>query len=160
MLEFVKKISSANRNKTTYRVGLLQAKAFRILKQRTSAVLEGLGISTIEWAFLGLLSDQRELRYKDAASALGVEPPFVTSMVTHLGAVGLVAITKDESDSRVKILSLTVKGVAFVISTEVLVRSHMKYLVQGASAADLLGYLAVMERIIANDENARKEMVR
>lgn len=157
MLEFVAKLSSAARNRTTYRVGLLQAKAYRILKQRTAVVLEQFGISTIEWAFLGLLSDEGGLRYKDAAFVLGVEPPFVTTMVMHLVEAELVHITKSASDSRVKTLSLTTSGEVFVKSTEALVRAHMKHLVQGASPGDLLGYLAVMERIIANDDRRTTE---
>ena len=84
MIQILEKLKRASYNRKTYRVGLLQAKAYRILKSRTTKILEPFDISTIEWAFLGLLYDKASLRTKVAARELGVEAPFITALVSSL----------------------------------------------------------------------------
>ena len=147
----LKKISSVTQNRTTYRVGLLQAKAYRVLKQRTADVLKPHGISTFEWAFVGMLSDKESMRSKDAALELGVEAPFVTQMVASLKKKGLVTERKSLEDSRAKAIALSEDGRAFVAKLEPIVRAHMRPLLQNIGVRDLLGYLAVLEKITEND---------
>ena len=149
-----RKLTSAAYNRTTYRAGLLQAKAYRILKQKTTELLAPHGISTIEWAFLGLLSDKKVLRAQEVAGELGVEPPFVTVMAAKLSKKGLVVMVRDEKDTRVKNISLTKEGHVFVEKTEISIRTGIRGLVSGARPNDLLGYLAILECIVAN--GARK----
>jgi DNA-binding MarR family transcriptional regulator len=149
-MSLLTKISQAARNRTTYTAGLLQARAYRILKERTSVVLAPLGISTTEWALLGLLMDHKGMRPKQIADEIGIEASFVTVMTAHLKKNGWVQETSDTKDSRAKMLSLSSKGRAFVQKTEAHVRNEMRPLVAGASAGDLLGYIAVLEQIIKN----------
>ena len=151
MMSIFKKLTSAVHNRTTYRVGLIQAKAYRILKQKTTALLKPYDLSTIEWAFLGLLFDNHTVRPTTAAEELGVEAPFVTVMTSRLKKKGLIITQKDASDSRAKILVLTPLGKAFVERIEGVVRGQMRPIIEGASTTDLIGYLATLERIIAND---------
>jgi DNA-binding MarR family transcriptional regulator len=151
-MSLLKKISLTARNRTTYTAGLLQARAYKILKERTSVVLAPLGISTTEWAFLGLLMDHGSMRPKQVAEEIGVEAPFVTVMVAHLKKSGWVEEDSDMKDSRAKILSITAKGKSFVQKTEVRVRNEMRPLVQGTAIGDLLGYLSVLESIIKNSK--------
>ena len=150
MIQILRKLSLAKHNRTTYRVGLLQAKAYRILKSTTTQLLKPLGISTIEWAFLGLLHDRGSLRSKAAALELGVEPPFITVLVTSLKNRGLVSETKEANDTRAKSLQLTEEGRVFVDSTEKIVREGMRSSIKGVHLNDLLGYLAVLETIVTN----------
>ena len=145
-----RKLTSAAHNRTTYRAGLLQAKAYRILKQRTTELLAPAGISTIEWAFLGLLIDNDSLRARETAYELGVEPPFVTVMAAKLSKKGFVIITKDADDSRAKNISLSEVGRQFVTTTEIELRSGMRGVIAGANPGDLLGYLAILECIVEN----------
>jgi DNA-binding MarR family transcriptional regulator len=155
-MSIFRKIASAARNRTTYAAGLLQAKAYRILKQRTTELLAPAGISTIEWAFLGLLIDNDSLRAQEAAYELGVEAPFVTVMAANLSKKGFVSIAKDADDSRAKNISLTATGKRFVAKTETELRAGMRGLVSGASPNDLLGYLAVLECIVENGQKKKK----
>ena len=150
-MNILTKIKSAAHNRTSYRIGLLQAKAYRILKQRTTLVLAPFGISTIEWALLGLLADTKGLRMKQLADELGVEAPFVTTMVQQLQKKLLVHLELNELDKRVKTLALTNEGKRFVTETEPQVRSAMRPIIQGAGVTDLLGYVSILELIIAND---------
>ena len=150
MIRMLHKLNLAKQNRTTYRVGLLQAKAYRILKSRTTQLLKPLGISTTEWAFLGLLHDHGSLRTKAAALELGVEAPFVTSLVLSLKKRGLVSDAKESKDIRAKSLELTEEGVSFVETTEKVIREGMRPSIRGAHMNDLLGYLSVLETIVNN----------
>ena len=153
----IKKITSVAHNRTTYRLGLLQAKAYRILKDETSIVLTPHDVSTVEWAFLGVLLDGKALRPKAAADELGVEAPFVTAMFAKLEKKGLVAQKADVTDSRAKTIFLTPKGIAFVEKIEPMVRAHMRALVSGSSTGDILGYISVLESIIENESKKEKK---
>lgn len=155
MINVLTKIKSAAHNRTSYRVGLLQAKAYRVLKQKTMVVLTPLGISTIEWALLGLLADRKSLRMSHVAQELGVEAPFITAMVLQLKKKNFIVLTKDINDSRVKSMSLTTEGNTFVTETEPIVRGAMRPIISGVSITDLLGYLSVLEQIVHNDSNSR-----
>jgi MarR family transcriptional regulator for hemolysin len=135
------KIRSVADNRTTYRVGLLQAKAFRILKQRTNEALSQFGITSIEWALLGLLADHENMNMRDVAAELGVEAPYVTEMVKRLNDKDFITLTRDTVDTRVKNLSLTKEGATFVKETELVVRNAMRHMAHGLGVSDLLGYI-------------------
>ena len=144
-------LASIARNRTSYRVGLLQARAYRILKQETTDILKQFEISTIEWAFVGLLYEKKVMRMKDIADELGVEAPFVSAMASRLGKKHLLVEEKSE-DSRVKLISLSPTGMKFVPETEHIVRESIRHLIKGVTPRDLIGYLAVLEAIISNEQ--------
>lgn len=151
----LKKLATVARVSTTYRIGLLQAKAYRILKAHTTEALKHLNISTIEWAFLGVLHDHKEgMRAQEAAEELGVEAPFISALLKKLEKKKLLSTYLSPDDSRAKIVHLTQEGRSFVDGTEKYLRGKMRPLVQGAALGDLLAYLAVLETII---ENANKQ---
>ena len=157
----LKKITNAAGNNSTYRVGLLQTKAYRVLKQHTGKALASSSISSVEWAFLGILFDNKKgIRGSDAAEMLGVEAPFITSMAAKLMDMSFLDQKKDESDGRAKMLVLTDKGLEFVETTEKQLRKEMKQLVEGVSIAELFGYLTTLQRIVDNGkalgDDARK----
>ncbi len=147
----LKKITNILKNQRTYRVGLLQTRAYRILKQHTSKLLEPYKISSIEWTLLGLLYDSREgLRLKVLADELGVEAPLVTRMIDHLSKIELLTQLPDKEDSRAKYACLTEKGKEFVEEIEVYLRNEMKFLLKDIPINDISGYVYVLQRIIEN----------
>ncbi len=140
---------------STYKTGLLHAKSYRILKNRTSAFLEPYDMSTIDWALLGLLYEQKEgMRLIAIAETLGVEAPFITAMVDELEEKGYVSRESDTKDKRAKIIKLTLKGRSFVPKIESELRTEMKGLLKGLSLSDIFGYLKVMEAIISNAKHS------
>lgn len=149
-MTFFTNIRTASRNRTTYRSGLLQARAYRMLKQHTNAHLADSGIIATHWALLGLLFEEKEgMRFSEAATELGVEAPFVTTLASDLGKKGLVMQMRDPSDSRAKRLQLTDDGRLFVERTERELRTHVRTLVPGISIDSLAGYFTVLESIVA-----------
>jgi DNA-binding MarR family transcriptional regulator len=153
---YIQRLSSVARNRTTYRAGLLQAKAYRILKVRTNKELARIekGISSIHWALLGLLHDEHDgMRPHEAALELGVEAAFVTALVAELRKKGFVTTKADASDNRSKRLCITEKGTAFVASAEPKLRGAMRPLLAGLSVTELSSYLVALEKIVKNSSN-------
>lgn len=141
---------------TTYRMGLLQARAYRILKKHSSDVLFTVDLSTLDWALLGLLFDYpKGYRLNKVAELLGVEAPFVTEMVRELVRKGYVLQLRDPKDSRAKILRISEKGLTFVPIFDKTLRSRLKHLLSGLSARDLYGYIKVLEIIIKNSQQSK-----
>ena len=161
MISFVKKIVQVSQNRTTYRVGLLQDKVYRILKKHTSSALEKYCISTVEWAYLGLLHDNPAgIRLVHIAKALEVEPPFVTDITNKFLIRGasekLVVVEADPKDKRAKLVKLSVVGHSFVNEVEVYLREKTKPLLADISPGDLLGYLSVLSKIVENSNEKHK----
>ena len=150
-LALVKKYSK------TYRLGLLQAHAFRILKQRTLRVLEKYSINTLDWAVLGMLNDVEKLTYKEVTRELAVTSPVVTTLCEKLLDKKLIQITKDTADGRVKYIALTPLGKEFVETQESVIRGQMKDVISKASTRDLLGYIAVLQSIASTENSEEPE---
>lgn len=148
------KFQAVLKNRTTYRVGLLQTKAYRALKQSTAIALSQFNISTIDWALLGLLYDNKEgLEQSSIASELGVEKPFVTTRTKDLANKGYVEFEKSKQDTRVKFTHLTKQGIKFVDEVEKHLRSESKDMLKGVSIKDIASYLLFLEKIIENSKD-------
>ncbi len=154
---FLKKIKDTIHNRKTYRAGLLQAKVYRVLKGYSQEkLMAGYGLSTIDWALLGLLYDNPTgLRPSVMADALGVEPPFVTVLVTRLSTLGLIDVKTRKDDSRVKIFYLNEKGNKLVPEVEKYVRAQMSVLIKGINKRDLMAYSSVLEQIVENSKGLK-----
>jgi DNA-binding MarR family transcriptional regulator len=149
----IKKLTNARQNRTTYRVGLLQAKAYRIMKQHTDKKLLPFDISSTHWAFLGLLYDEHlGMRPGEIANELGVEASFVTRLLNEFSKKGLVKKMSDSKDSRATLIALTEKGRTQVGDIEKHLRAEIAPLIKGISMGDLLSYLGVLQQIIENGE--------
>lgn len=154
----IKKIQNAVKNRTTYRAGLLQAKVYRALKCYTGEKLAPYGITTMDWAFLGLLQDNVEgMRLSALAEELGVEAPFVTVLFAKMRKMDLIDSKQDLKDSRAKNIFLTTKGKQFIPKIESIVYEEMKIFIEGISKSDLLTYITVLEQM---KENSKKVTVK
>ncbi len=142
----------------SYRVGLWQAKAYRILKQHTNTLLlEKFGITTVAWALLGCLYDTPSpIRLSDLAEELGVEGAFITGLITTLEKKKLLTCTVPKIDRRSKIVALAPEGKKFVVAAEKIVRSQTKTLITGVAPRDLLGYITVLKAVIKNGQQLKK----
>lgn len=136
---------------TTYRIGLVQAKAYRILNARTAELLEPLGVRPLDWALMGLLKDHPEGMSPGAlAEELGVKAPHVSAQLTRLKQKDLVYDCVKEEDKRQKCVGLTDAGHRFLPETEKLLREGMRDLVTGATLKDVLAYVHVLGTIGEN----------
>ncbi len=155
-MDILKTITSALAHSTTYGVGRRQAKAYVILMRETTEALKEFGIIPKEWALLGLLSEKGRMRPTDIADELGVEPAYVTALVSNLKKLKLAEEATHAVDTRAKVVHLTPKGESFVKKTEPMVRSRMRPFIEGVEMRDLLGYITVIEHIIIVEANKNK----
>lgn len=138
---------------TTYNFGIVQNSVYRHMKQQTTKALAGSNMGTVEWALLGYLSEHHDgVRPSEAAEAVGVEPPFITSLSKALVKRGFIKLVPDTEDSRAKNLCITDSGKEFVEKTEPELRRHMRPLIEGVSVRELLTYYSVLKKIKKNSD--------
>lgn len=139
---------------TTYGMGLIQSKAYRILNNNTTAALSEKDLTPIEWALLGLLYDNTDgLHHIEIAEKLGVEAPFVTVMIDKLEKKQLVKVESSKKDRRAKCVVLNAKGQENVEKLETHLREQSRFLLNNLSIGDLLTYQKVLKTIVKNYEN-------
>lgn len=154
------KIRTVLSNRTTYKLGMLQTRVYRMLNLETTKALAPYGLTPPEWAMLGVLHDMPEgVRYSTVADEVGVEPPFVTLMAKKLIKKGLAQDALDPKDSRAKLIRVTAKGKTLVPGIEKEVRSAMRPLVDGISPKDLLTYFTVLHTLAYKAEKIKKQSV-
>lgn len=134
----------------TYNSGLLQAKAYRLLKRYISVNLKKHGLTTVEWAMLGQLYETTSLTITQTANILDVEKPFATNLTEVLRKKGFVTRIVDKEDRRSKKISLTEKGRVQVPVIEKDLRSAMSTILNNVSADDIFSYIKVLEEIVRN----------
>jgi DNA-binding MarR family transcriptional regulator len=146
------KLARSRNSWTSYKIGLLQTKAYRALKAHTTTVLKPFQLSTVEWALLGILHEQQAgIRSMDVADLLGVEQPFITVLLKKLSDRELVHIEPHASDRRVKLVTLTPSGRDFVVTTEEVVLAGMKPLLGKLKSPDIATYLTVLQSFAEHD---------
>lgn len=138
----------------TYRAGLLQAKAFRILKYRTNEVLKPFGINATDWGVLGLLIDDKKgIQLKAIADEVGVKQPYITRSIATLTKLGYVTQERSQTDSRAFNAFITPAGSAFVQTTEKIVRKQLKETFGAISSRSLLGYIETLDAIVGTNSH-------
>ena len=138
----------------TYKAGLLQAKAFRILKSRTNEVLKPFSINATDWGVLGLLIDDKKgMQLRAIAQEVGVKQPYITRSIGTLSKLGYVELKRNETDSRAQNAFITAKGKVFVQATEKDVLKQLKGTFGDISARSLLGYVQTLDSIVSSNTN-------
>ncbi len=132
----------------TYGFGLLQAKAYRTLKQLIADALSRYALTPFDWALLGVLYEHpKGIRQRHLAQALGVEPPLVTRQLEALTKKDMIVRVEDRRDQRVKWVTLSGKGKALVPKIEIRLQAVFQGIVGDLSPKDLRGYQNVLEAL-------------
>jgi len=141
----------------TYQAGLLQAKAYRILRERTKEALLEYEINDIDWSILGLLYDQPEQTPKQLAEALSVKVPFITKTCQNLMSKNLIEKINHDQDGRSFYFHLTKSGNSLVKKIEPKLLKSMSSLLKPLSPNQLRGYIKTLEKITANNERLKNQ---
>lgn len=146
-------ISLVAKNHTTYDVGLLQARGYRILKHMTAQVLRPEGLTTTEWAMIGIISHYPQgVLAQKIAETLSVHPPLVSRLLIKTEASGWITIEQGE-DKRQKVVHLSKKSLKNISRIEKNVRESLIPLLKGVEPKDLAGYLRTLDRISKNGKD-------
>ncbi len=132
----------------TYELIRLQAKTYRSLKNYFNTKLLEEKLSSLEWSILGLLHKHEEgLRFIEVAQKMGVEPPFVTELISQLEKQKMIKTMDNPQDKRAKIVQLTDKGIKKLNSVETNLEEKVMNLFSDISASEWQTYRSVMEKI-------------
>jgi DNA-binding MarR family transcriptional regulator len=143
--------------RTAYTAGVLQSKAFRILKKKTNEVLEPLDVNATDWGILGLLMREKAgLRLSELSREVGVKAPYITKSIDHLEKKDFVCVQQDSLDSRARIAVLTPAGKKFVINTEKLVVRQLKIVFKNVSTRDMYGYVKTLDTVVRDFSEVAK----
>lgn len=95
----------------TYDLVRDMGRSYRLIKNYLNTILKKDELSSLEWGLLGLLYKNKEgMRYVELAQSMGVEPPFITELISALTRQKLVQYRDSDKNKRAKIVSLTEKG--------------------------------------------------
>ena len=135
---------------STYRTGILQARAYRNLRSFMVNTLKDHQLTSTEWSLLGVVSDETKnggIRVSDLARLFDVETSFVTNMVKKLNNKGYIDYGYDEDDGRVRLVLGTDKCHLKVVELEKLLRKQMREWLSEVSPKELVHYINVLNKI-------------
>ncbi|MDQ3238974.1 MAG: MarR family transcriptional regulator [bacterium] len=132
---------------STYKTGLLQAKAYRILKNYLSRNLDEYNLTMPEWALLGSIYEKESMKLTEIAKLLDVEAPYATNLAEQLQKKGLVIRAESSDDRRVKRISLTKKGALLVPVVERNIKNAMRTIYNSVTQDELGVYIKVLQAI-------------
>lgn len=133
----------------TYDLIRLQGKSYRFIKNYINNSLAKEKLSSLEWGILGLLYENKEgQRYIELAQSMGVEPPFITELVSTLLKQNLIHTKDSEKDKRSKVLSLSEKGKKRVEAMEKNLEKRLHSQFTDISSGEWKTYREVMNKLI------------
>ena len=143
---------------TTYQIGVLVARTHRELKAHTDAVLAPYELTSVDWAILGLLHDDKGAGMKliDLSEELGVEAPFVTLRIKRLQTRELISVKSGTEDKRERLATITPLGIKIVAIIEPILRSASRKWLKGVGPLDVKGFITVMKTVVLNNQKERE----
>jgi DNA-binding MarR family transcriptional regulator len=140
----------------TYHAGIVQSRAYRVLKQLMSSLLKKHGLTMMDWAMLGLVYDagRAGIRITDLATSLDTTKAFVTSHINVLEAKRLVTRAVGSADTRTRIVKISPNARAKVQKIEQQLRTDMRQTLYGSiKPSDLAVYVSVLNQIASVEQN-------
>ena len=134
-------------NVPTYRIGLVQAQAYRQLQLIYHTALEPYGLTIPEWSLLGIIYDEGTLSLTQITAILQSKASHPTVLVERLVQQNLLKRESVTSDKRVKMISITRKGRELVPHVERHARVKLSEALSGLSRAELNDYFDILKKI-------------
>ncbi len=141
-----------------HHTGLLHWQSYRTLKALHDPILAKYHITRTEWKFLGIVSDEGELRVTEIAERLGVRIPLVTRMLKTLLQKKNIIIRQYPQDKRVKCIDVTANGKKRLAQIEKDVQKNLKALLQRIPSKKIEIYEEVLTAIVNNGRILRKKL--
>lgn len=135
---------------TTYQAGVLQARAYRNLREFMTSHLKEHEYTMMEWALVGLVYDYTSeggARVGQLATILDVEISLITNMLNVLERRDLIKRIVDSSDKRARRIVTTRKAEADVKKIEKKMRTEMKKWLGNVSTRQLFSYVRTLQKL-------------
>ena len=154
-MSLIKRLIIKHLTLTTYQIGVLVARTHRVLKAHTDAVLVPYDLTSVDWAIIGLLQDDKHhgMKLSVLSEELGVEAPFITVRIKRLQDRHLVTVTAGTADKRERLATITATGSELVTTIEPILRRESRLWLKGVGPMDVKGFITVMKTVALNDQN-------
>lgn len=131
---------------SSYHACILQAQAYRALREFMVIQLQRHGMTMMEWALLGVVYDAGDsgITHTKIAELIDVGLPMVTHMVDRVVAEGLVERRPSAEDRRKKLVFVTEKGSHVIDQTEKDIRLALREWMSDIPREDIEVYVKVM----------------
>ena len=143
---------------STYESGVMQATANRLLGRINADYLAQYELTPMQWFIIGFAYDAgaEGVRLSDLKQTLDTSMPFITNIVNHLEAKGILEKLTHVDDSRVKIAYLNPKYKKIAEKIESGLRDDLReklYEASGINRDELSAYIAVLYKISQQNKN-------
>ncbi len=139
----------ANKKITTYQTAVLHARAHRSFRNHLSQRLKTQGMTVMEWALLGLVSQHQKdgVSVTDLAGMLNVKTALASVMVSKQVKAGMVEKISSKRDSRLRQVCLTEEGKARIQQIEAELHKDLDAWFKKNGIEDLDAYLQALSRL-------------
>lgn len=153
-MSLIKRLVARHLTLSTYQIGVLVARTHRVLKAHTDVVLAPYDLTSVDWAIIGLLHDDKtaSMKLSVLSEELGVEAPFITVRIKRLQARNLVTIKTGTTDKRERLATITPEGSGLVSTIEPILRKESRTWLKGVGPLDVKGFITVMKTVTLNDQ--------
>lgn len=157
-MSLIKRLIVKHLTLTTYQIGVLVARTHRVLKAHTDEVLAPYDLTSVDWAILGLLHDDKQtgMKLSVLSEELGVEAPFITVRIKRLQNRNLVTVEAGKNDKRERLATITATGSELVTAIEPILRRESRTWLKGVGPLDVKGFITVMKTVTLNDQKDQK----
>lgn len=132
---------------TTYQSGVVQAAAFRNLNKHFADLLKEHNLTCMQWFVIGTIHDagKEGIRISDLAATLQTGLPYITNTVNLLESKNMVEKRDNDSDNRIKCVTITPHFSKECEQIEKNLRSKLrKSLYQNITPEELRTYVKVL----------------
>ncbi len=134
-------------NLPTYRIGLVQAQAYRKLQLSFRAALKPYNLTIPEWSLLGVVYDEGQMTLTVLTEILRSKASHPTVLVERLVTLGLLAREPSLNDRRSKVVSITAEGQRLVPMIEQAARAGIAKDLLSIPRSELETYFSILKRL-------------
>ncbi|HUC20157.1 MAG TPA: MarR family transcriptional regulator [Candidatus Polarisedimenticolaceae bacterium] len=138
---------------TTYRIGIIQAQAYRRLQNHYRAALKPYQLSVPEWSLLGIVIDTGSMTPSELAKALKSKVSHPSALIGRLEKRGLLQRDANGGDKRSTRVSLTPAGRKLIPAIETHVRTKLCGDLDDLSTTELSAYFKLLSKLAKGMED-------
>ena len=134
----------------TYRAGVAQSSAYRVLMKFTDDAVKQYGITSMQWFMIGVIYDSGSagVTVTDLSKLLDTNVPYVTNTLNLLESKDIIIRTAREADTRQKVVTIHPDFIDNIQQIEQDLRHKMQsVLYADITPQELLTYIKVLYKI-------------
>lgn len=134
----------------TYRAGVVQSTAYRLLKKFTEDIVSEHGLTTMQWFIIGTIYDAGDIGIgvTELSKAVDTNVPYITNTLNLLHGKGIITREGRAGDNRAKVIKIAPDYVAQVEKIEASLRAKMRDTIYAeVTPEELRAYITVLYKL-------------